>query len=170
MQIGNRLFILCLFGHQWYGSDHLSGLLGFLLAHIVTMFIFNIIFSDLCFLEEITEKTKFKYYILEMTLNAFGCAFIHNWIKLNRENRFNRTSLLRQVVFETFMFMQNCMLIVLALTLENEDSLLNLEIHSRKGEIAGVCFCAFFWVCFLRHTITTVSIHGQFFEIHYLIT
>ena len=78
-----------------------------------------------------------------MILNAFGCAFIHNWIKLNRSNRFHKSSLLRQVVFETYMLIQNCMLIMLALTIDNKESLLNLEIDSRKGEIAAVSFGAF---------------------------
>ena len=74
MQIGNRLFILCFFGHQWYGSNHLSGLLGFLLVHIFTMLIFNCIFSDLAFMK---HCGKLRFW-LEMILNAMGCAFIHN--------------------------------------------------------------------------------------------
>jgi hypothetical protein len=174
-QTGNRLFILCLFGHEWYGSNHLSGLIGFLLVHIFTMLFFNIIFSDLKFTEHAFKTHKkdqenkepketlgenhiaydvrmidYKSYWLEMLLNSFGCAFIHNWIKLKRSNRFHVRSLLRQVVFETFMFAQNCMLITFALTLDNESSLLNTEIKFKKDRVAGVCFVAFFLGLFLK--------------------
>ena len=89
------------------------------------------------------KKKKIQYYVLEMILNAVGCAFIHNWIKLDRLSRFHRPSLLQQVVFEMFMFFQNSMLIIFSLTTDNEESLLNLEINSRRGKIAAVCFGVF---------------------------
>ena len=48
------------------------------------------------------------------------------------------------------MFIQNCMLVMLALTLDNEESLLNLEIKSRKHKVAAVCFVAFLLGMFFK--------------------